>query len=319
MIEVVFGDSACGSLKQAQRYGMGTYQSGCIGVIVQHADGSPGTAAEIEAASHAEEDRARRAWEQAIPIGGDPADVFGLSLALSVGDISEDWPGVLRQKEIDRLYSVYPEEMREAMAESLFRQAQENLQSILRRFSAGESVRVWCSAAPDEACGLCFLMAHLTRCGAQGKVFLVTLPAWEEREDGFQSYGSWGDVGPEGWGRLQALQQEVHPVLCRAMAARWRELQQENAPLRAVVNGRLVSVAETLYDMPILLEIALAEETFSQAGLIGNVLGRHRPGVGDAWIALRMEHMLEEGLLTAITEAPADGPAYRRMLRKTGC
>ena len=50
MIEIVFGNSVCGSLKAAQRFGVGKYQGGCIGVIISHADGSSPTKEEIESA-----------------------------------------------------------------------------------------------------------------------------------------------------------------------------------------------------------------------------------------------------------------------------
>jgi len=34
MLEVVFSDSACGSLKAAQHFGEGKYNGGCIGIIL---------------------------------------------------------------------------------------------------------------------------------------------------------------------------------------------------------------------------------------------------------------------------------------------
>ena len=39
MVEVVFGDSAAGSLKLAQSYGKGPYRPGAIGVILLREDG----------------------------------------------------------------------------------------------------------------------------------------------------------------------------------------------------------------------------------------------------------------------------------------
>ena len=53
-----------------------------------------------------------------------------------------------------------------------------------------------------------------------------------------------------------------------------------------------------------------------QAKVIGEVLGRDRPGVGDGFLALRMEKMIERGALCVVTEAPSDAPSYRRMLRQ---
>ena len=90
MIEIVFGDSAAGSLKQAQHFGKGKYHSGAIGVILSGSDGCKPTKEEIEQAKRRAEERARREWEQAAPMGGTPADVFPISLALSIGYIGKD-------------------------------------------------------------------------------------------------------------------------------------------------------------------------------------------------------------------------------------
>ena len=58
------------------------------------------------------------------------------------------------------------------------------------------------------------------------------------------------------------------------------------------------------------------EREFHQGQLIGRVLG-YQLGIGDAWVALRMEEMLRRGLLEAVTQAPPDRPAYHRILRRT--
>ena len=54
MIEIVFGDSAAGSMKQAQHFGKGKYHGGAIGVILSSSDGSKPTKEEIEQAIFAE-------------------------------------------------------------------------------------------------------------------------------------------------------------------------------------------------------------------------------------------------------------------------
>ncbi len=40
MIEIVFGESACGSLKIAQTYGKGKYRGSAVSVFMRHEDGS---------------------------------------------------------------------------------------------------------------------------------------------------------------------------------------------------------------------------------------------------------------------------------------
>ena len=56
MIEVVFSDSACGSLKVAQHYGKGKYQGGSIGIIGNH----DATKEEVETARREAEEKAQK-------------------------------------------------------------------------------------------------------------------------------------------------------------------------------------------------------------------------------------------------------------------
>ena len=86
--------------------------------------------------------------------------------------------------------------------------------------------------------------------------------------------------------------------------------------MRAVVNGQLMGVPADFYDGFIRWAIAAADREFHQGQLIGRVLG-YQLGIGDAWVALRMEEMLRRGLLEAVTQAPPDRPAYHRILRRT--
>jgi len=50
--------------------------------------------------------------------------------------------------------------------------------------------------------------------------------------------------------------------------------------------------------------------------VIGRVLGKYRPGIGDSWIALRIEEMIRAGKLEALTKANKDMPTYHRLLKK---
>ena len=150
MIEIVFGDSACGSLKLAQSFGGGPYREGCIGVIVSHSDGTNPTEAEIAQACREAEERERLAWENAVPIGGKTSDVYGFSLALSIGEIVDAPVGEKRRQTLERLFSIYPEEGQPDAGEILER-VTESLQSVRDRAAAGEEIRI-CTVASRMKC-----------------------------------------------------------------------------------------------------------------------------------------------------------------------
>lgn len=318
MVEIVFGDSACGSLKVAQSFGKGPYPGGCTGVILRSIDKSRPPRKEIALAQQETEERARRDWEGATPMGGNSGDVYGFSLALSVGDIVSSPFGTQRLETLGRLFSVYPDDEGRSAARALLKDAADSLSAIRRRAEAGEELRIWYSSQPDELCGFYWFMDQLQQWDSWGgPVLTVQLPEWEPvRNDQLVRKNSWGDVAPGEWHRYVALQQPLTPALRQFCSSHWRELQRENAPLRAVLNGRLVSAPQTLYDSFILREIEAADPSFQEAAVVGRVLGKYQLGIGDGWVALRIEEMIGAGRLEIVTDSPKGAPVYHRILRK---
>lgn len=318
MVEVVFGASACGSLRQAQHYGKGTWHNPVLGVVLGSTDGQPPSKEELRAAQRRAVERSRREWEEAVPLGGDPRDIYCLELALSMGDISEEMPGLRRRQGLEKLIrGSVPEEEARKQVQRLWEESQEALSAVIARSTAGETVRVWYSQQPDELCGMYFLLERLESAGATGPVSLVELPQWEERPDDTLVHRiSWGEVGPGEWGRLAAAAYTPSPVRRHFFANCWRDLRWKNAPLRAVVNGQLMGVPADFYDGFIRWAIASTDREFRQAHVIGEVLGRG-PHIGDTWVALRMEEMIRAGLLEVVSQAPPEGPVYHRILRRT--
>lgn len=118
----------------------------------------------------------------------------------------------------------------------------------------------------------------------------VELPQWRLLEGGVvQRCHSWGELPP----------------------GDWAQRRQENAPLRAVLSGRLVSVSAEFYDP--LIRAQIPDGPFRVANLIGDVLGRYQLGIGDWWIAERIQAMEAKGELCAVAEA---NEFYRRQLRR---
>lgn len=318
MVEVVFGASARGSLRVAQHYGEGPWHRSAFGVVVGSTDGRPVSKRELREAKRRAEERSRREWEEAVPMGGNAGDIYCLDLALSMGDISEETPGPLRQQALEALIRAsWNAEKAQKQTQKEWEETRAALDDVVTRSAAGETVRVWYSQQSDELCGACFLLERLQSAGSAGPISLVELPQWEERPDGVMVHRlGWGEVSPGEWGRLVTAARTPSPAQRRFFANCWRELRRKNASLRAVVNGQLMGVPVNFYDGFIGQEIAAAEREFHQGQLIGRVLG-YQLGIGDAWVALRMEEMLRRGLLEAVTQAPPDRPAYHRILRRT--
>ncbi|MEA4955346.1 MAG: DUF3658 domain-containing protein, partial [Pseudoflavonifractor sp.] len=196
--------------------------------------------------------------------------------------------------------------------------ANQNLSAVRERAKAGESLRIWYSNQPDELCGLYWFMDQLTQWEIPDhQVFMVKLPDWETDETGaLVQKSGWGEVEPEEWHRYLSFEIPIPAAFRQGCGADWQILQRENAPLRAMLNGQLVSMPETLYDGCILREIAVEGDEFQEARIVGRVLGKYRLGIGDAWVALRIEEMIRAEMFEVVSTPAEDMPIYHRMLRK---
>lgn len=303
MLQVVFSDSAAGSLKAAQSFGRGKYIGGAIGMI-------GGDAEDLRRA----EEKMRDDWDAAEPLGGNTADILCFPLALSLGDIRDDSPAsrlpVLRQ-----LFGFYPGDIADA-ADEIIAGAEASLQKLRTR-GLTEPIRVWYSPRqPDDFCGLCWLMAQLSALPRHGPVKFIAVPQWQAAENTVTEYRDCAELEPKKWSRYLPLTETLPPVMLRFYASKWRALQKENAPLRAVISGQLVGVALSFYDAFILSEIEKEPEVFREAMVIGRTLGLFPLGFSDGFVALRIEEMIRAGALEIVSPAEEDMPLYHRMLRK---
>lgn len=113
MIETVFSKSAYGSLKLAQNCGADKHSSASIGLVLSgRTNISP---EELETLKADAELQAHRKWETSIPLGGNPADVYCIDVAWSMGDISDDEIGNNRKSVLEQAFFVWPN--REDMVE----------------------------------------------------------------------------------------------------------------------------------------------------------------------------------------------------------
>ena len=300
MIEVVFSQSAYGSLKVAQSYAM----------RMRYSDGIS-SAAEIRAS------QVREAQSADDVFNGQQQDIYCFSLALSIGDISDGGLGDQRRAVLRQLLSVDPSVNLDRHVDENLAKTIAALSALVKRYVAGEAVRIWYSHNPDELCGMYWLMSQLRPFNLQTPIYLVMLPLWEYgKENTVISRTGWGEIAPEEWSKYVVLQEEVRPARLSSCSAKWQQLQEENSPLRATLNGHLQSVPEVVYDSSILREIDALPDEFKMAVVIGNVLGKHQLGIGDVWIALRIEKLINDGFLEVVQEAPKGEASYRRILRK---
>ena len=314
MLEVVFSKSAEGALKVAQHCA-----DSCIGSAVSvyclTDDSSYPSTEEMAQEQQKAEERLKKRQSEAVSLDGNSRDVFCFVNDLSTGDISGDCLSENRSNYIAAAYSLFDEECVYCLA--ALKETKKSLDELIRRSSTGETIRIWYSEQPYEYCGVCWFLSELQkRMKKLPHMCAIKLPNRVEAENTIVNYLGWGGVCAEEFYKFLPLQKEVTPAFISAAALKWSELQAENSPLRAVINGTLQSVPEDFYDSFIKKEIDKMEHEFHEAFLIGNILGKYQLGIGDTWIALRIEKMIESGILAPITQPKPGDMIYRRMLRK---
>ncbi|MDO4740767.1 MAG: DUF3658 domain-containing protein [Eubacteriales bacterium] len=230
-------------------------------------------------------------------------DVVSLHLQLEYGDLSalETEPAV-RLEALQSLYAEFP-----GVPEELIQSAQSALESIL----SAQEMRLWIGEqdAGDiiAACWLC----HILR-GRNVKMHAVYLPAIEQDGDAVVRHAGAGDFEPE---RLSLEAEKTHgltPEMQRYMANRFCELKEENAPLRAMVNGAVLSVPEDLYDPA--LRACVPEGECKLGMIVGRALGSLR-AVGDDLLRVRVRRWIAEGVLEEVSPARDENP-YSAVVRR---
>lgn len=315
MVQVVFTESAGGSLQAALSMGRGKYLGGAVSVIGWNEDGSPLSQEQIEEKIAKMEEKERLKCENTVPMEGESKDVCCLALNLSMGDISGDVFGKKRMAHFRSLYAIYPEGGSEQELTELMKAYRSAAQAVVRRAAAGEPIRVWSSNDPDEMCGFYHLMRILP---PNTDIRAIKLPELEEfpEKNTIVSHNGWGEISPEEFSRFLPFEEKISENRRKMFASRWNDLVEENAPIRAVINGRLSSAGEGTYDFYILRELEQQPEVFHEAQLIGRIIGKYQLGISDSFIHQRICSLMDRGVLKVETMAAEGNPVYHRYLRK---
>ena len=243
-------------------------------------------------------------------------DIFCLGLAWDMGDITEEGIGEKRLAVLNALYSVYDDDTQKA-AKIQFDKAKEDFETVMNRIKNGEDVRIWYSDFSAERCGLLWFMAELRNISDKvNKVYTVKLPkySFDKETNTIIELTGWGEVPPKNWHKYLEFTQDKSREYW-GYSQQWWNLKREESTLRAVLNGKVRSVSEDIYDKYIWDEIDLMEDEFIQAEVIGRVLGKYL-GIGDAFVALRMEKLIESEILQVVPKTSRGPAMYHRKLRK---
>ena len=133
----------------------------------------------------------------------------------------------------------------------------------------------------------------------------------ERMTDGIAYFSAVGEVAPNLMLYFYHHRRQLTETEQGQLLSGWKRLQEENAPLRAMVDGRVQSVPADFYDEAILSGITEAEMPAAHA--VGRAMGEldMKTGnrVGDMFIFARIRALAQAGKIQIVHDAPT----YRDM------
>ena len=243
-------------------------------------------------------------------VGGNSHDVVNIGFSLDIGDISGAIDGNERQNIFRKLWGRFDFEDKER--EQIFQDQRKDMEKLLSAAKEGIPIRIWKSNVPYSDCGFHFV-CNLLR-SIDCNISVVPLPKYNLiSENEIIEYSHWGEVEAGKFYQFLPLEKQLTQIEKRVVSDHWNELTAENAPLRAVLNGKLTSVPENFYDF--IITKNLPDNNFIMARFIGKLLGEYSLGISDSWYAFRIDKMIEENKLIVIENKDTSHP-YGKVLKK---
>lgn len=303
MFEVVFNHSAKASMRMAKNYDEKRMLKQAHKEAVSY-----GYIGKKPSRTELKKHFKRQVIGQAI--GGSPEDVVYIGFSLDIGDISEGVDSKQRREVFNNIW--YYKDFDEKEREDFFHMQSNDFKKLVSAAEQGVPIRIWKSNKPFSACGFAFV-CHILR-KIDCKIKVVSLPEYNETPNNtIVCHSHWGQIPPGQFYNFLSYEKELSNMEKSMQASLWQDLKIENSPLRAIVNGKLISVPEDFYDHIIIDNIP--DEEFVMAHLIGNIIGKYSLGVGDRWYALRIEKMIEENRLKVVEDKSTSHP-YEKILKK---
>jgi hypothetical protein len=247
--------------------------------------------------------------QQELNLLGDESNGVVSFCALDVFDIKEGIDSEIRMKQMFETFSYEDEDEEEFY--SFLKRDINDFNQLLERAKDGEHIRIWYSDVPSSMCGFHFVMSNLE--DIECKVTAIKLPKFIVNKNGeLEESLAWGAIHPEMFGDFISLEREISRAEIKYMADIWHVLEQENARLRVLINGSLVSAPVDFYDYYIRAEVP--DGDFVMGRIIGEVLGKYNFGIGDSWVWKRIEKMIREGKIELVQ---SNERRYSSIFRKT--
>lgn len=211
---------------------------------------------------------------------------------LDVGYINEPEDSDYRKTVSWRLATAYTDETDEELLE--WSNKYPGWEYLCSAMEKEESLRIWYSENPKELCGFYYLCSLLTTYPVD--VFAVHVPDRKQygKDGTYRPVYTTGQLDSDDVGEIVESAVKLSAEEIKMYADEWNRLKQENAPLRTVIAGRIVSVYESFYDSIIWKYIPT--EPMTEARICGDALYAMQY-IHHGWLTLRIQKMIDNGMI----------------------
>lgn len=239
-------------------------------------------------------------------LSGSGKNIASLMLELDIGSlegISSDIS--VRKNVLDELYGIFP-----GVVEGIWKNNMVAIKRLEKAKATKEPIRMWISDNnPSEMCGFLFVCCYFRK--EETPLSVVFIPSHVQKGNTITYYRNTAEVPAEKFKSMLGHEKAISIAEKRAYSNTWSELVSEKASLRAIVNGKIISVRKDFYDFVIRKNIP--SEEFFVAIVIGKAL-MEMPGVSDRWLFFRLQKMVESGELIEVSKTDLDkGPYFGRL------
>lgn len=246
---------------------------------------------------------------QAKASHGDSKEIVNIGFFLEMGEITGEIDGKERQDVYNQTLGRHDSDNKNK--DYIFDEQRKDMETLLTAAHAGETIRIWKSNAPYSICGFYYVCNLLKDIDCP--INTIILPKYVHSNDQtLITYNNWGEIEPAKIYDFLPLEKSISVLEKRIASGCWEALKKENAPLRAIVNGKLISVPENFYDFIIIQNLPNTE--FRLGELIAKLMMEYDLNVTDNWYASRIDKLIEEDKLIIIEN---NANIYGRILKKT--
>lgn len=231
-----------------------------------------------------------------LGLGVDPVAIFE---ALDQGKIDTESFFEERYKRFLELSAYIPSAEREEEAKMMYVNEAKNLRDVIDRTQSGEKICIWNAQSASSKCAFYCLVYFLQ--SAPCDILSVELSG--NPVSGSFVDSSWSMVDPDDVAKLSKRVRLLSTEERSEIVCKWKKLISENADLRILSGGDVLSVSQDYFDSEILKYAPIEQE--KMPNYIGEVMRWCKHPLSPLFIRERIFHLIEKGDLVLL-DCPED-------------